>query len=232
MFSRRVFQASTQPSTSYHFDAAGTLAVAATNDGIYVGRLGEPLVKSPDLQPMFDATFEDPHPNPAGDRLYILWVDDTLAIAAPRVGIAIYERTADTWRFRSNLPAAIATLGRLSTVFRGPTGDRLIFTGAFTLAEYEEDAGTWMLRGEARSREELRIDAGATMAITSDGLRAVFRGDDNQQMLYADRPNLDGWFQMPRPLTGVPKVLDPQITDDCARVYYSGLNTAFYSQQQ
>ena len=233
IFSRLIHQASTQPSFSYHFNTTGSLVVAGSFDGIYVGRFGEPLSIAKEIVPPVGRDFYDPHPNPAGDRLYSQSFSDA-TVNGVGVGdeLAVYEQSAGAWRFRANLPAAISIKGRPSTVFRGPSGDRLIFNGSTSLEEYEQDNGTWVLRGPVHSRAELRIDAGVTMAITSDGLRAIFRGDGVTQMLYADRPDLESWFGAPQILDGLPKVTDAQLTDDCSRVYYTGLNSAFYSQQQ
>ncbi|MDQ3336106.1 MAG: hypothetical protein M4D80_13135 [Myxococcota bacterium] len=233
VFSRLIFQASTQQSASYHFNTTGTLAVASTYEGVYLGRFGETLTLSTEIVPQSGYYFDDPHPNPAGDRLYIQSnFEPTSASGAAGSGIAVYEQVSGAWRLQQNLPPTVAAKGRPSTVFRGPTGDRMIFNGALALEEYEQDGTAWVMRGPAHRRSELRIDLYVAMAITSDGLRAVFRGDDNTQMLYADRPNLESWFGPPQILVGVPKVGDAQLTDDCSRIYYSGLNATFYSQQQ
>lgn len=226
-FSTSVYQASTQIVASYHFTPTGSLAVAAAFDGLYLGRLGEPLVRSKDIIPAPGHYFSDAHPSPDGDRLYIQVLNETTQFHAGQ--LAIFERAGDSWRAAGEVPADVAIAGNPSTVFRGPIGDRIIFSGSTVLVEYEHTGDTWMPRGEPHARADLEIDAGATLVLTSDGLRAVFRGGDNAQMFYTDRPDLDSWFRAPQPLTGVPRVADAQLTDDCARIYYSGFGTVFYS---
>lgn len=239
VFSRAIYQALTQPSTSYHFAPSSTLAVAANWDGIYIGRFGEPLTLTKEIVPQSWYNLVDPHPSPDGERLYIQAINEDTRLAAPRAAgalfgeiIAIYERTGDSWHFVENVPYDISATGRPSVVFRGPVGDRIIFTGSTTIEEYERVGAVWERRGPVHAASELQIDMYSAMALTSDGLRAVYLGGNNMQMLYTDRENLDSWFRAPQPLAGVPKVMDAQLTDDCAHLYYSGLNAVFYSRQE
>jgi hypothetical protein len=230
-FSRTIYQAFTQPSSSYHFNPTGTLAVASAFDAIYTGRFGEPLTLRPEIVAPSGYFFFDPHPSADGERLYIQSRFEPL-VGALGAGIAVYEQSSGTWRYVEDLPAIVSSKGSPSTVFNGPAGDRIIFTNVSTLEEYEHIGGQWILQGAVHDRAAIQIDSFVQMAVTSDGLRAVYRGGENTRMMYTDRPNLGAWFRTPEPLAGVPKVLDAQLTDDCARIYYSGLGSVFYSQIQ
>ena len=232
VFSRGVQQVSTQSLYSYHFTPTG-LVVADGGGAIFVGGFDQPLEEAKDIAASPFAVLVDPHPSPDGQRIYVReYSDETLIVT----GLSVFERTSSGWRKIEDAPTTIYTKGRPSTVFRGLTGDRMIFVGATNIEEYERDSTGWNARG-AHPRAELGVNDRATMSLTADGLRAIFRGATT--MMYTDRPNLDSWFRAPLPLDGVPKVDDAQLTEDCARIYYSGrentpgsvLDTVFFSQQ-
>ena len=50
-------------------------------------------------------------------------------------------------------------------------------------------------------------------------------------MGYADRPNMDVAFGAPIELLGVPSVVDPVMTEDCSRIYFSGVSSLLWIQQ-
>jgi hypothetical protein len=221
VFSSAVHQALDQQAASYHFNPSGTLAVAVWSGLVYVGTFDEPLVLDPRIVP--PDNFLDAHPSPDGNRLYL----ETLAVGPPvTFGFVMYERAGDAWRYVEEVPLK----GAPSTVFRGVADDRIIFNGTTSIVEYERVGGMWLVQEPMHDRVALQIASRAKLAITSDGLRAVYLGDGS--MMYTDRPSIQSSFRTPQPLEGVPKVSDAQLTDDCGRVYYSGLGTAFYSKQQ
>ena len=54
----------------------------------------------------------------------------------------------------------------------------------------------------------------------------------NATVRAGDRPSVDAPFRAAEPLQGIPPhVYDSAMTEDCARVYFSGLGAVFYVQQ-
>ena len=68
--------------------------------------------------------------------------------------------------------------------------------------------------------------------LSPDGLRLVL-GSTTQQskVMYSDRPSVDMRFRQAVPLMDIPDVPDPFLTEDCARVYFSGIGSVFYAQR-
>ena len=72
--------------------------------------------------------------------------------------------------------------------------------------------------------------------MTTDGLRMVFGGlqlgGSGQAVFYADRGSLDARFGTASVLDGVPAtVTDAYLSEDCERIYFSGLQSIFYEQR-
>ena len=70
--------------------------------------------------------------------------------------------------------------------------------------------------------------------MATDGLRIVFYAralDQAFYVMYSDRPTIDDRFRPADQITGVPNVADPFLTEDCARIYFSGLGSVFYESQ-
>lgn len=70
--------------------------------------------------------------------------------------------------------------------------------------------------------------------LSADGLRVVFAAStaDGGHVYYSDRPSLDARFRTPVALTNVPFVYDPFLSEDCARIYFSGFDYIFWLQRQ
>jgi len=57
-------------------------------------------------------------------------------------------------------------------------------------------------------------------------------GSNDNPVYYADRASLDDPFSPPRPIPTVPDaVSSPYLTEDCGRIYFSGLSTVWYLKQ-
>ncbi len=71
-------------------------------------------------------------------------------------------------------------------------------------------------------------------ALTSDGLRLIIPGLDatgRSALFYTDRTDIDGTFGMATMLGAPADLSEPYMTDDCARLYFSALDTVFYISQ-
>ncbi|MGE5181214.1 MAG: hypothetical protein ACM31C_04095 [Acidobacteriota bacterium] len=98
---------------------------------------------------------------------------------------------------------------------------------------------TWRELTPAYTSGDLGIAASGLLSaanLTSDGLRVVFAarvpGTVEQRVFYADRASRDDRFGAATPLDGVPGTVDdPVMTDDCTRVYFSGLGRIFYVEE-
>jgi len=70
-----------------------------------------------------------------------------------------------------------------------------------------------------------------SLAESADGLRAVFTGATTlPEVRYAVRSRIDAPFEGSFPLT-VPAAMDAYLTEDCSRLYFSGLGSIFYVPQ-
>jgi hypothetical protein len=82
---------------------------------------------------------------------------------------------------------------------------------------------------------ELGIQVATPPNLSADGLRMVFRAYESTgntfAVFYADRESIDARFGMAQPVAGVPDVSDPFMSDDCARIYFSGLGSLLYVDQ-
>lgn len=230
-YSLVAFQAVAQECSDYHFNTDATLATArcgSTTD-IFAGRRDEPLSLAVPA-PGGNTIYLEPRPAPDSRRIYARQV----VTGAPQTqAIVTFEETSGTWTQGETVPITITNAQRTSTVFRGPTGDRLIIMDAFMndMIEYERDGATWVQRGPNRMRPQAFFGF-RPFSLTTDGLRAVYLNDDATTLMYVDRPDLESWFGEARTLEGAPTVADAQLTDDCSRLYYDGLDSIFYSQQE
>ncbi len=224
-------QAIEQRCSWYHFNGTGTLATANCSDQFHVGLRDTAMtpgigLPSPDELAGF---YTQPRPNPDGDRIYFRRDKDAIH------EVVSYARTQDgSWSYEVERRMMVANNSFISTVFRGPNGDRMILTSPFMLTELEFVAGGWRQVGAAHPARELRVtsDRPSTFAVTSDGLRAIYWTNFeavSPEMLYTDRGGPESWFGPPQPLVGAQPGLDSQMTDDCARIYYAtGTLGVFY----
>lgn len=77
---------------------------------------------------------------------------------------------------------------------------------------------------------------GSIPNLSPDGLRMVLAAvppmDNRDHVMYSDRPTVTDRFRPAVRLTGAPDVIDPFLTEDCARIYFSGFGSVFYVEQQ
>ena len=142
-----------------------------------------------------------------------------------------YTRMADgSWQRGADAPFGTSFYDGISTIARGPTGDRVLVSRFDrSVHEWAHEGSTW--------REVLVETAGelgtpvAEIVITSDGLRAVISSSSNSMMFYTDRIDESSKFRSAVPLVGVTPFSSHFLTDDCARVYVTGVGSIFYAQQ-
>ena len=94
------------------------------------------------------------------------------------------------------------------------------------------------ISAETRALHQVRVlETAVNPMLSSDGLRMVFSGTTmplqiGRKMYYAERADLSKRFGSATELADVPVVDGAYLTDDCARIYLSGLNSLFYVQRQ
>jgi hypothetical protein len=228
-FSEEIFQAFPQRCSDYHFTRDGA-AVAMCDGDFASGRLDTALTTM--HVNLFDVT--SPQLTPDGMRAYLA-EREAVAVApggggsSSIVDFVMLERVGDTWIDRGL--QRFVKPGEPS-VFRGELHPRMIVFTFYQsqLEEYELVDGAWQ-HLFAHPGSVLQIALPGSFAVTGDGLRAVFPGQ-NMQMMYTDRPDLSSTFQRAVPLQGVPYVMRAQLTEDCGRVYYAGTYSVFFSQQR
>ena len=129
-------------------------------------------------------------------------------------------------------------LSAYSTVFTGPTGDRFLGVDVLDAAitEWAQDGSGGWVAGAAHAYRDLGVVSITNPSVTSDGLRMALQGvrigQQFTEPLYTDRASLSDWFRTVAPLAGGPIAQDIQLTDDCARVYVTGLGSVVSVQQK
>jgi len=223
-----------QPCNSYSFSTAG-LAMAYCTDGV-----DQHVSTGPRDQPLVAASgFDDPVDEPVeavigGDGTAIITYLDTNTRG---FGYRTYTQVGGAWQAGSevlpetgspNQPYVIAGMTLAHHVIYANPNDA-------TLHELADDgAGTWTEPRPPIAAPDLGMSEIFIVAITSDGLRLLLGGypvDQNvDTMFYTDRPSTDVAFRPAEVIDGVP-FGDAFLSDDCARVYVTGLDRVFYLQQ-
>jgi len=143
-----------------------------------------------------------------------------------------YARAGDVWSVANS---NVFELGSTGTPFSsiaqiGSTLRVLVLEfPEDTLAEYERANGVWSVVAQTPVEQVVGSASPALgLALTSDGLRLVIATDSETR--YSDRPSLDAAFRPSEPLQS-PAASDVFVSDDCARIYLSGLGSVFYAQR-
>lgn len=199
---------------------------------IFDGVLDQQLTPIPSLDPA-DPILDEPRLTPDGSAVYVR----STPMAAP-VAFAIYLRQPDgSWRV---VPAVLpfGTTSLLSTVAHAPDGDHVIEQLGPMYREWIGNSSYAFTSAGTYQASDFGVSALASSGadLSADGLRLIFLGSATStsfdQMFYADRDAVTHRFGTATPLVGVPAVTDAFMTDDCARVYFHGLQQIFYAQQQ
>jgi hypothetical protein len=183
-----------------------------------------PITELPQRTSEFDVS--GPQLDPEGDMLMISTFDLTNIVAAIRV----YHRAGDTWIRDADVPNAPA---RTSNISRGPDHRILGTNGTSDVVELSSTSGSWQ-QVLTHTKAMLGVPSVGAIWLSADALRIVFVANafdvaENRSIMYADRATKNDLFGVARPLA-LPVVDDAFITEDCGRIYFSGLRSIFYAE--
>ncbi|MBA3500595.1 MAG: hypothetical protein M4D80_15230 [Myxococcota bacterium] len=197
-------------------------ALAYSHLGFLVGPIDGPMTTAiPNPSPL-----HEPRLFPEGDRMIVK--DGAMN------RIDIYARTDTTWSYATTFRQGAVGNIVVSTPSRGPDRrvvviDDLQGTG-YMLTEHVEQADlTW----QAKPAYPIKLPSGSYPSLSADGLRLVFGSTGALGVLYASRATRDAPFESLISLTTVPNQAYYVFLDDnCARLYFSALDTVLYVDQE
>jgi hypothetical protein len=141
--------------------------------------------------------------------------------------LSIYTRGSDSWVWNRDLPIPdLNSEEYVGVPSRGSAHRMMIKRGSRVDEAIEGDSNTWTIVPRPFSDFGVQGIRGP-INLSADGLRAVFLGDGG--MRYAVRAGVDAPFTS-YPLD-VPLVTDAVLSEDCARLYFSGLESIFHVQR-
>ncbi|MDB4954788.1 MAG: hypothetical protein JWO36_2357 [Myxococcales bacterium] len=166
---------------------------------------------------------------PEGDTMLVYTFD-------PINGQAFQELAWDgaSWTQVAVLPMP-AQAGQITSPTRRPNRHVLIvsITG---LDEYVDAGNNVWNPTLTHSHTQLGVINASSPFLSADGLRLIIygitTGKGEAHAMYTDRTSVDSPFGAATPLTGVPTASDLFMTEDCSRIYMSGLQSIFYVQQR
>lgn len=247
-FSPIFHQVFAQTCTSYVPGVSGT-AVAQCSDpsltsyGVGIGPTDQRLAIA--VVPMVSASAELRAPRlvPEGDRMI---VDNFNFDAQGGAFFAEYApASADrmTWTYArdSGIPHGTSLdFANIGTVTRSPLARVILATHLSTNGEFDElveqAPGSWSTFATYHPTD-LGLPLGVlpfAANLTSDGLHAVFQAytPGEKHIYYLSRASLTEQFGTATLLDGVPGDLtDAVLTDDCTRLYFSGVERILYLEQ-
>jgi hypothetical protein len=160
--------------------------------------------------------------------------DEALVVVSNTPGqlkVGTFARSGATWTWLGYGTEGATTLANISPPSRRPNR-HVLYDANTALHEAAQDAGgTW--QEVAAPRSDFVVGA-ARPYLSPDGLRLlaqVQRPTGGFDLAYADRPAIDSAFSAPTLLAEVPPEPDMFMTEDCARIYFSGLDNVLYEQQ-
>jgi hypothetical protein len=221
-----------------HFDCIGynasadvDLAVARCRDAdsyqLYSGPRDGPFAPVPELpvsMPDFDVT--SAQLDPEGATLLVATFDLTNIVGDLRV----YHRTDAGWVRGADVASPPA---RASTISRGPDHRMLGTNGASDVTELSDASGSWQ-PVNTHTLSVLGVPSVGAMWLSADALGVLFVANafdvqDNRYMAYAQRAATSDPFGAAIRVS-LPVMDDPFITEDCGRLYFSGLHSIFYAE--
>lgn len=229
-FSPRVTQAVVQPCHDYTIHEHTAIAACG---GPFQLVLGEGPIDAPlrpiDIAPTrAEATLVSPRFTPEGELLVHQQTIDRISIAS------IYRRDGEAWTWSYDLPFALERFELAGMPSRGP--QRHLMVSRTTQFEEAIDDGTGTWTTAVWPATILGVDRlHGPINLSRDGLRAVFVGTSGDTALtrYATRPQIDvpfaGSYVLDVPVASPP---DNFLTEDCSRLYFSGLDSIFYAPQR
>jgi hypothetical protein len=169
-----------------------------------------------------------PRLSPEGE----LFVIEATRFSVP-LKASVYTRDAAGWQWARDLPFALTTYrDQIGTPSRAPSRRMMITTEGAVLEAVEDDSGIWTTTPYTAAELGVR-EVKSAVNLSADGLRAVFSaatdaGED--RVFYTSRLDPTTRFAGATALD-VPYVTDAFLTEDCARLYFSGVGSVFYTQQ-
>jgi hypothetical protein len=238
-FSTLVHQVFHQDCRDYAFSTSAGFAVASCQDALFAtqfasGPIDHPLpLVSISLTPS-DAQINRVWLAPAGDELFVLTYSSSLTLYT----VLTYTHQPDgSWSRGADFTTAPAYF-QLSAPTRGPTPHIVrTFPSDPNLHELAEmSPGSWV-EVAVHSLAELGVSYPDNPHLSSDGLRllmvtALANRLGETVVAYTDRASLGAPFRPAVALTDVPNVPDAFMTEDCSRIYFSGIGSIFYVQQR
>lgn len=185
-----------------------------------LGPIDAPLTRLPDLDdPSFALQFL--RMSPDGDLLIVTYY------GAAGYEVRTFERQSDGAWLRGPNVAAAPSYFDVSAPTRRPR--HLVRTATDSmLHELVQDGGGAWNEITTHSPTQLGVAYPGSPKLSADGLRLLLL--DGTRVLYTDRASLGAPFRAAEPLPGVPYVRDAFMSEDCSRVYFSGLQQILYVQ--
>jgi hypothetical protein len=206
---------------THYSESAGSMIADCVIDGTHTvmeGPIGGELAVAPGVETASVPLF--PRLTPDGQHLLIHVSTQLYA----------YTRQGDSWGARAETNIFLGDFISYSTIARQGSAERIILEGAGAVFdEYEHQGDVWT-RISSTPHSQYGFTGGlGGMAMTSDGRRLVISGPAGT--FYTDRASFAEPFRIVDTLEA-PGAYDVFITDDCARIYVSGLGSIFYAQQR
>jgi len=225
-FSTVLHQDFIQNCMGYRISSGRAASACTVGDGyrVFEGPIDQPLQLVPELVAAGPSSLYDRVLlSSDAQTMFLHEIDFDTGMGATR---AARRQLDGTWQLQAppelgqnpnDLPASVA---------RGPTGDHaLVRASDLTIHEWIDDGGTWR-EAQVHAFDSDTLDA----QLSADGLRLTLY-TSKLEYLFSDRPDEDSPFREPEPLPGAPHAsLAPAITEDCARLYVTGLDSVFYVQ--
>jgi hypothetical protein len=228
-FSPMLHQAVVQRCSYYSFAQSARLAIAVCEDKVAQGAVNGPLTTIPitDNQDLLAVTAR------------LLQDEQRMIVEQSHAMVGgfqttLFRKAGGEWVVDADLTAMLMQSERLGTFARDPAGHDLSYVAGGAYVRELVFDGTWH-EGTMVQASDLGVTSVDDFAVTSDGLRAVFyaTGSMNEQaMYYTDRMTTGSAFRRGDLLAGVPRAIDAFMTDDCGRIYVSGLGSIFFAQPQ
>jgi hypothetical protein len=146
--------------------------------------------------------------------------------------VRVYRDIGGTWVRGTDLPGDNI---RTTNPSRGPDRRILVHATATELRELREDgSGAW-LPVRTHSLAQIGVPNLTVLWLAPDARRLLFAVNaagppEIAFLAFTVRSSVDDLFG-PMVRTELPLIIDPFITDDCSRIYFSGLRSLFYAQQ-
>ena len=231
LFSPLLHQYLFEHCTSYSQSLAGT-AAALCGSTIYFGSIDGDLASTGIMSfPGAGQDFEQMRISSDGDELWVLETNNTVVGHVTQ----IYQHAGSSWNAASAVQPTTGDKLLASAPTARAYGPRHFLRFALPFQEYAENSGGgWSMV----ATHAFDLDGGTPvepLSLSANGLRLLIgaRAATGQfQLYYTDRDRLDTPFRKPDPLATAPYAPDAYLSEDCAKLFVSGLGYVFYVQPQ